>query len=354
MDATPSEDKNNNDLARRALTQASVWVLVILAVLLVLYTYEIFLVVFGGILFAVLFCDLARWISTKTALTRRWALALALVFPVFMVLGGGWLIAPDVATQAKLLTERVPEAVDQLKQYLNDYSWINELLEKRESIKNAAPQGSQVVSLVAKFFSSTFSAFGNLLLALAVGIFLAINPRIYTQGLLHLVPLEKRQRAQEVLTATGSTLGSWLLAKLIAMTVIGVLTTVGLWLLGIELALVLGVLAALLAFIPNFGPVIALIPAALIGLIGGPDKLLYVVLLYIAIQTVESYLITPLLQQRMVDLPPALMISTQVLFGVLAGATGLILATPLVAAVMVMVKMWYVEDLLGDKSFCEQ
>jgi predicted PurR-regulated permease PerM len=133
------------------------------------------------------------------------------------------------------------------------------------------------------------------------------------------------------------------------MAVIGVLTTLGLWIIGIDLAMILGLIAGVLSFIPNIGPIIALIPAILIALISGPDKVIYVMLLYGGVQGIETYMLTPVLQQRMVDLPPALTISMQVLLGVLAGAVGVIVATPITAALMVMGKMWYVEDLLGDR-----
>lgn len=206
-----------------------------------------------------------------------------------------------------------------------------------------------MASAAAKFFSSTFGGVGDFVFAMVVGLFLTLTPSVYLKGLMHLVPLGKRDRAREVLDATGSTLNAWLMAKITSMIVIGIMTTLGLWIIGIDLALVLGVIAALLSFIPNFGPVIALIPAALIALVSGPDQLMYVVILYLGVQAFESYLLTPFLQQRLVNLPPALTISTQVLLGALAGILGIILATPRTAAAMVMIKMWYVEDLLGDR-----
>ena len=132
------------------------------------------------------------------------------------------------------------------------------------------------------------------------------------------------------------------------MIIIGVLTAVGLWLLGVPLALTLGLLAALLTFIPNIGPILAVVPAALLALLQSPTRALYVVLLYLGIQTVESYLLTPLMQKRTVSLPPALTIFAQVLMGILVGRIGLVLATPLTAALFVLVKMLYVEDILGD------
>ena len=118
--------------------------------------------------------------------------------------------------------------------------------------------------------------------------------------------------------------------------------------IGTELALSLAILAALLTFIPNIGPILALVPAALLAMMHGPDKLIYVVSLYMGIQALESYVLTPLLQQQMIDLPPALIISMQILLGVLVGGLGIILATPLTAALLVLVKMVYIEDILQD------
>jgi predicted PurR-regulated permease PerM len=200
---------------------------------------------------------------------------------------------------------------------------------------------------MANFFSSTLGALGNIVFALFVGLFLCISPALYVDGLLQLFPEARRARAREVLGATAATLRNWLVAKLTAMVVIGILTTIGLMLLDIDLALVLGIIAALLSFIPNFGPIASVVPAALIALVAGPEKVLYVLLLYAGIQAVESYGLTPFLQKRMVRMPPALLLTMQVLFGVLAGILGVVFATPLTAAAMVMVKKWYVEDLLG-------
>ncbi len=114
------------------------------------------------------------------------------------------------------------------------------------------------------------------------------------------------------------------------------------------MALALGIIAGLLSFIPNFGPIIALLPAVLIAFTQGPNTALYITLLYMGVQAVESNLITPLVQKKMVYLPPAMIIISQVLLGILVGGLGLILATPLIAILMVLIQMLYVEDVLGD------
>lgn len=130
------------------------------------------------------------------------------------------------------------------------------------------------------------------------------------------------------------------------MAIIGACTAVGLWALGVPLALTLALLAAALTFVPNFGPILAAVPAVLLGLLESPTKALYVVLLYVGVQTVESYVLTPLIQKRTVSAPPALTILAQVLLGVLVGGLGVVLATPLTAVALVLARELYVRDVL--------
>lgn len=337
-------------VALRTLIQASVAAAVFLVVMLLLNAAQVFLAIFGGILLAILFHGIVRWVCNRTGLAHPWAFAVALIVPLLITVLGIWMVAPSVTEQAAELADRLPQSVARLQDKVKEYDWANRLIEHADRVRDALPGDSSMASAAATFFSSTFGGLGDVVFAVVVGLFLAMSPRLYVQGVLHLVPLGQRDRAREVLNATGDSLGSWLMAKIISMVVIGILTTLGLWLIGIDLALVLGVIAALLSFIPNFGPVVALVPALLIAVISGPDDLMYVIILYLAVQAFESYLLTPFLQQRMADLPPALTISMQVLLGSLAGIIGIILATPLTAAAMVMIKMWYVEDLLGDGS----
>ncbi|MGH6611543.1 MAG: AI-2E family transporter, partial [Burkholderiaceae bacterium] len=190
----------------------------------------------------------------------------------------------------------------------------------------------------------------NVLIIIFVGLYLAAEPRLYTNGLVRLVPIRHRPRAQEFLSALGHTLRWWLVGRLSLMLLNGVLTALALWLLGVPLALTLGILAGLLNFIPNIGPVIAGVPAVLIALMQSPQQALYVFILYVALQSVDGYVLTPLVQRRTIELPPVLTITAQVLLGVLLGTLGVLLATPLTAAALVLVKMLYVEDTLGDSE----
>lgn len=341
---------NRKTIALNALVQASMYALVVMLAMLVVKATELMLAVFGAILLAVLFHSVANWLHRKTGMGERYALALSIVILVAGIGLGVWGMAPAVSSQASELADRLPGAIDKLEEQLMAYDGVARLAENADRIRDLLPGESERTEYVAEFFSSSLGALGNIAFILFVGLFLAFDPRLYMRGLLQLVPGRHQARAREVLVETGVALQGWLVAKVIAMAVIGILTTVGLFALGVDLALILGVIAALLSFVPNFGPIIAVVPAALVALVAGPDKALYVLLLYAAIQAVESYGLTPFLQQKILNMPPALLLTMQVLLGVLAGLLGVIFATPLTAAGMVMVRMWYVEDMLGNRQ----
>jgi predicted PurR-regulated permease PerM len=162
------------------------------------------------------------------------------------------------------------------------------------------------------------------------------------------VPPRRRGRAREVLDELGTTLARWLMGKAVSMLAAGIMTAVGLSLLGIPLALILGIIAGLLDFIPYVGPLMAGVPALLIAFSASPEQALYVALLFGGIQLVQGYLLEPMIDQRTVSLPPALTIAMQVMFGAVFGMAGVALATPLTAVLIVLVVMLYVQDMLGD------
>jgi predicted PurR-regulated permease PerM len=314
------------------------------------YAFEVLLVVFAGVLLAVFLRGLSDWVSAHTPLSEKWALG-AIVLGIIALFGvGSWLLAPSVAEQFDQLIEQVPQSAGQVEERIRQYRWGRFLLERAPNVdvQELAPSGGDVVSQLSGVFSTALGGLVNFLIILFVGLYLAIDPTTYTNGLVRLVSIPRRPRARQVLQVLGYTLQRWLIGRMFLMMIIGALITLGLWLLGIPLALTLGIIAALLTFIPNIGPVISAIPAVLLGLSSGPLTALYVVLLYLVVQTIESYVFAPLVEQRTVLLPPVLVITSQVILGISLGVLGLLLATPLFAVVLVLVKMLYVQDVLGD------
>lgn len=339
---------NRNHFVQRVLITISLVTAVVLVLAFAWGAAEVLLVIFAGILLAVFLRGLGNWVSAHTPLSKGWALVAVILG--LIALGGisGVLFAPSVNEQFAELTEQVPRAAGDLRERMTESALGSRLLEQAPAVDEATSQAGNLVTPVLGAFSTAFGALANAIIILFVGLYLAIDPGVYTGGLIRLIPLARRERAREVLHVLGYTLRRWLIGRILLMTVIGVLTTLGLWLIGIPLAVGLGVLAALLAFIPNIGPLIAAIPAVLLGLVDSSTTALYVIALYVGVQTIESYLFEPLVEQRTVSLPPVLVITSQVLLGLSFGALGLLLATPLFAVGLVLVKMLYVEDTLGD------
>lgn len=334
----------------RTLIQACVFALVAVLCIVSWLVFDFLLLIFASILFAVLITGVSSWLSQRTGLSYPAALA---SFLGGLVLSTGLIgvsLAPSIAEQFGALTDSIPEAVERLQERADDNRALAWAMKQQDRVRRAVQENAGIMTIVTGIMASVAGAISSFFIALVIGICFSLSPVKYLEGFLKLIPLSYRPRAREVLLETGGTLQSWLLAKLLEMLLIGVLTTLGLWLLGIELALALGLIAGLLSFIPNIGPIIAVVPALLLASLEGFDSVLWVAALYLGVQAIESWGLTPYLQQRIVDMPPAVTLSMQILFSLLAGTIGLILATPLAAAAMVVINMLYVQDLLGDRG----
>ncbi|AUX29046.1 MULTISPECIES: AI-2E family transporter [Sorangium] len=311
--------------------------------------FDVVALVFAGILLAVFLRGIGDWLSRRTPLSSGWALIVTVAALAAVVTAGVWLIAPSLAAQVDELAQRLPQAARRIAEHAGRYAWGRELAERLSDVR-VLPHARQALVGATRLLSTTLGALAGAVIVLFVGLFLAAEPATYRKGLLRLVPIARRERASTVLDDTGHILRRWLLGRLLSMAVVGVMTWIGLALLGIRLALVLAILAATLTFVPYIGPLLALVPAALLGLLQGPAMAGYVAALYLGIQLVESYLITPLIQRSTVSLPPGLILATQVLMGTLTGGLGVVLATPLLAALVVLAKRVYVEGVLGDTT----
>lgn len=316
--------------------------------LLVWYALNVLMLIFAGVLLAVLLRSLADWLGAYTRLPSTVSLVVVVVLLVLTMVGVTWLIAPRVSVQVEELSATIPEAVRQIETQLEGTTWGHGLSEVFD-VEKLGQEFPQILWHATGWLSTGIGAIVSFVIVLFIGIYLAVDPLLYTSGILRMVPYHFRPRTQEVLGALGFTLRWWLLGQLAAMTAVGVMTAVGLWMLGVPLSLTLGLLAFVLDFVPYVGPIIAAIPAVILGLAESPMMGLYVVILYVVVQQVESMLIAPLVHKKTVMLPPVLTVVAQVLLGILAGPLGLLLATPLMAATLVLVKMLYIEEVLREE-----
>ena len=332
----------------RTRTVANV-VIAALAVLLVIFVSEIVLLLFAAILIAVLLRALSEPLAKRVGIPQRWAVVIVVMLLALSFSAIGWLIAPSIGEQVSELRSALPTSLQRLQQEMQRFVWLERLVDSAPH-PDSIPTQPEVASKVTEATSGTLKALANIVVVLVIALYLAVDPRPYVEGTVRLFPPAQHKRAREVLDAMGHTLRWWLIGKAASMTVVGIAVFIGLTALGVPLAGALALIAALLDFIPNFGPILALIPAALFALLQGPTQVLYVVVLYGAIQTVEGYVLTPLIDRTTVKLPPALTLTAMVVAALLFGWLGLLLAAPAAAALMVLVQMVYVEDILGERD----
>lgn len=335
----------------RVLTIIGIVSACLLVILLIYSAFDIFMLAFAAILLAVFLRGLADLVNEYLHISEGKAV-LVVSLVLIIVLGiSVALLAPSVAEQFAHLREELPRSAENLSRYISQYSWGRAIIEQMPSAADIESKISTMsfLSSVGGFFSTTAGMIANFLIAILLALYLAAEPKIYINGLSKLFPVDSRPRFFQVTDEIGETLRWWLIGKFGSMLVIGILTWIGLSILGVPLALTLGLIAGLLSFIPNFGPILSAIPALLFAFIESPITAVYVAGLYIGVQLIESNLVTPWIERQTVELPPALTIIFQIILGVLTGGLGLVLATPILAVVMVLVQMLYVEDVLGDK-----
>lgn len=334
---------SSGSTARRSL----IFVGIVALALLLWQIVDALLLLFIGVLIAVFLRGCAKLLSAHSPLNVGWSLGIVSLALVGILVAGGFLIGPQIAEQYAELAETLPQSIDQLKQNLEQTPVGEFLLEEVQSSQGGPGGGGQVFSRLTGAASRALGIFTDSLLILFAAIFFAIDPGLYKKGLLLLVPESKVGRVGEALDASGHALWKFLMGKLIAMLFVGVFVTLGLMVLGVPMALGLGVLAGILDFVPFVGPIAAAVPGVLLGLTVGPTQALYAALVYFLAQQIEGNLLSPLVQKAEVSLPPVMVLFSVLAAGLLFGILGMIVATPLFVVVMVLVKMLYVEDALG-------
>ena len=329
-------------LARTARTAAVLAGIMVLLWALGSFVLELFLVV----LVALLLRGLARLLARVSRLPTGACLAVVVVGLTLVFGLGLYYRGPRFASEMQSLYDHLVPEVRQLQQRYSGTEWGRFV---QRHLMPGGGGGSMHIPTLS-LLDSTFGVLGETVVVLLAAIYMAASPRLYVRGVVLLFPLPARDRVATILQDCGQTLQWWMLGQGVSMLAVGVISTVGLLLLGVPLPFALGILAGLLTFIPYVGAWLGSVPAILMALTIGPFVALWTAGVFLLCHLVEGYLLGPLVQRHTTELAPALTLLAMALVGSFYGLLGLVLATPITAAILVAVREGYIASILGDRS----
>ncbi len=345
----PLPEPQAERLARRAVLVASIALALILAAVVAWAGATALLIVFAGIVLAVIFDTAASALGRILPLRRRIRLAIVVAILAAFLLGalalGGAALGRQLSQMILTIDEQIGNALALLEK-----AGLPIGGEGGMSLSALAPDFGALFGGATNAIFRLFGAVGNIVFIIFLGAFFAAEPDVYKRGVLSFVPAERRSRLGEVIDEAGLSLRAWLKGQMLSMAIIFVFSLALLSLIGMPYAFLLALTAGLLTFIPTIGPVFAGIPIILAGFSEGPEMALWGIAVYAAIELVEGNFVTPLVQRRAIELAPAFTLGFQLLMGALFGILGIALAVPLAAAGKVMIDELYVKDALGGPS----
>jgi len=337
------------DSAKRAGVAVGIGTLAFLLLLFLRSVGEGLMVIFTAIVLAVVLDGITRRVSRYTRLPHRLALAFSLFTLALPLAAVSWVGGAGVARQAPELHQNLQQAVRQIESHLTKLHLIPNRAAPGASPTDLFEQGARYLLRSGSSIADLMRSAVELFVVLVTGIYFAANPALYTATVVKLVPKHRRPRVRHVLSSLAKALRRWMVGRFVAMLAVGLITGIGMWLLNVRLAVVLGFIAGVLTFVPYLGTIISLIPAVLSALLTSPITAVYVTLLFAFAHFLEGYILTPLVLEEAVRLPPGWLITAQVFGALLGGMFGVLIATPVALVGAILVQTLYVEDVLGDQ-----
>ena len=338
--------------------------LALVAALLLLWSLrQAVVLVFAAVVLAMALCTLVGTVQTWLRCQRGLALALSLVGLLLLTAVVATAIIPPFVVQFRELLTKLPQAVSTLMDLLHHsleqgsrllyggqdggLNWLEQGLEPSSETNAALAAGlgngaQRLLGLAGNLGTGLVQT----LFVVAVALMVTAQPHAYREVMLQLVPSFYRRRARQVLLHCGAALSAWMVGVMISSVCVGLLAALGLWLLGVKLVAANAVLAGLLNIIPNVGPTLSTLFPMSVAVLEAPWKALAVLILYVLVQNLESYVITPSVMHHQLSLLPGLTLAAQLIFTVLFGPLGLLLALPLAVCVQVVVREVLIHDIL--------
>jgi len=330
------------------------------------YAVDGLLLIVASIILAIALDGLARAIHWVVPVSRHLSIALASIAVVTALGAVITFGVMNITAKAPQLEKQVAQSVNRITTRLEKNnlapSWIHHSNPTSNSRSGSSeppdtgPSGQKHPSIGQRLsgqFSNavtvTISMLADAFLIAIIGFYLAFTPSAYQQALVRLVPKKRRQRVDDLLCEVGIVLRRWLMGRGLSMTSVGVGSVLGLSLLNVPFALLLGLIAGLLTFIPYLGAILSAVPAILVAALQGIDIAFYTAGIYLGLHILEGYILAPLIQRRAVSLAPGFLLIAQTLGFAIAGTFGMMLAAPIALTIQVFVQALYIEDVLGDQ-----
>lgn len=325
-----------------------VWFGALLLCILVLVwlSRRILLLVFAALLIALVLTSFTNFLRRFVPIGHKTAYASVLLLIAGSIALASILLAPRASKQFGDLAERIPQQVTELQARLEQTSFFRAADSYLPALQDLFPQGS--AAGVTKVFSSTFQMATSFVFVLFTAIFIAAAPDLYRRMVLRLFPKPARPSAEDTIKRSVCTLKSWLLGQLAAMLAVGIITAIALSLAGVPFAIPLGIISGLSEFLPFIGPILAAIPALLLAMSEGTEKVVIVGCIFLGIQFIEGNLVQPLVQRQAVNLPPVITLLALLVFGEAFGILGMFVAAPFAAVAIVLIEDLYLKRQLNS------
>jgi predicted PurR-regulated permease PerM len=327
----PGPNEMRDPVLRAELRKASVWFGVAAALGLIILLVQPLLIIFGGLVFASMLDGGVRLLARALPLPRWVLLLIVVVLVIAFVSGVFYLTGIQIAQQIEELRGRLSEQTERVTGFIASLG----LTPGASDLSGMAQQALGSVGRLTSAVGTVLGAVGSLVMVMTIGLFIAIEPRLYERGLQWMIPVGARDEFAVTLARMARTMRVLLAGRLLGMVFEGVLTGILLWIAGVPMAMLLGIITGILAFVPNIGAFVSGVLMISVGFSAGTDQGLWAIAVYFGVQTFDGYVLIPLVAKRTVDLPPALTLSAQILASTLFGVLGLALADPMVAMIKV-------------------
>jgi len=340
-------EKETEEIIKKELTYLQkVWQTVAIVALLVgiiliaRVAFNVLLMMLAGSLIAVYFHGFGDIIQRWTRWKRTWAMTASLLISFLILAALLWFMGTKIQVQIAELSNTLPHTVSTFKAKLGETPVGQKVLESVSGDKT-----DNLMNTVQTFLGTSFGVLGDIYIILLLGVFFTASPSIYKNGILLVVPKPKKELAKHIMNRISLSLKGWLKGMMVSIVLITVLISVALTIIGLPMTMVLGLITGILELVPNLGSLLAMIPGVLLALTISTNMAIVVALVYIISQTITANIVTPLIQKKIINLPPALTLVSQLIMGTLSGALGIILAVPLLAIIIILIDELYVKKI---------